>query len=92
MTSWQTQKGYALLGKLAGIEADGRVKVKMYKPPRPSALSPIDRDHFRRRVEDELQQARKFVERVVSERKKKRFAKGCVNLRRSWTRGIGPES
>jgi hypothetical protein len=85
MTSWQTQKGYALLGKLAGIEADGRVKVKMHKPL-VRQLPPIDRDHFRRRVEDELQQARKFVERVVSERQKKRFAKGCVNLRRSWTR------
>jgi hypothetical protein len=33
MTSWQTQKGYALLGKLAGIEADGRVKVKTHKQP-----------------------------------------------------------
>jgi hypothetical protein len=72
MTSWQTQKGYALLGKLAGIEADGRVKVKMRKPPVRQLSLPIDRDHFRRCVEDELQQARKFVERAVSERQKER--------------------
>jgi hypothetical protein len=49
----------------------------LVKPPAPS---PEAREAFRRRLEDELQQARKFVERAVSERQKELFAKGVREL------------
>jgi hypothetical protein len=49
----------------------------LVKPPPPS---PEARDAFRRRIEDELQQARKFVERSVSKRQRELFAKGVREL------------
>ena len=49
----------------------------LVKPPPPS---PEAREAFRWRIEDELQQARKFVERAVSERQKELFAKGVREL------------
>jgi hypothetical protein len=46
---------------------------------KPSPPSPEAREAFRRRI-DELEQARKFVERAVSERQKELFAKGVREL------------